>query len=66
MNESNFTHDLLTGPEPPVLLFYMMGVWACITGITGFIANVVAILLFLVSKKVTEKCHLVFKQVQNK
>lgn len=41
-----------SGPRPPAILFYAMGIWACVTGITGILANVVAIVLFTTSKKV--------------
>ena len=46
----NTTNDL--DPKPPIFLFYIMGIWAMITGITGFVANSVAILLFISTKKV--------------
>ena len=38
--------------DPPSLLFYIMGAWSCITGITGFIANAIAIFLYFSSKRV--------------
>ncbi|XP_023344028.1 rhodopsin, GQ-coupled [Eurytemora carolleeae] len=38
-------------PAPPIVLFYLMGIWAMITGITGFLANVIAIFLFVTTKK---------------
>ena len=37
---------------PPTLLLDMMGVWASITGLCGFIANAAAICLFCKSRKV--------------
>ena len=38
--------------QPPVLLFYVMGIWSCVTGMTGILANCVAIALFTTSEKV--------------
>ena len=40
------------GTEPPYLLFYVMGIWSCVTGMTGILANCVAIALFTTSEKV--------------
>ena len=41
--------------EVPVALFSMMGVWACLTGVVGAVANGSAIALFIRSKKVRKK-----------
>ena len=38
--------------QPPTLLLDMMGVWASITGVAGFITNAAAICLFYRSTKV--------------
>jgi hypothetical protein len=37
----------------PALLYAVMGIWATITGLTGFFANSVAIGLFCTSSKVS-------------
>ena len=47
-------------PAPPIVLFYLMGIWAMITGITGFLANVIAIFLFVTTKKVSCDLDLYF------
>ena len=38
---------------PPTILFYVMGVWACLTGITGMASK---ILSFILCIKVSQKC----------
>ena len=38
--------------KPPTLLLDLMGVWASVTGIVGFMANAAAICLFYRSRKV--------------
>ena len=37
---------------PPTLLYYIMGAWAVLTGVTGFLANAIAIILFSSAKQV--------------
>ena len=50
--------------KPPPTLLDIMGVWASLTGVLGFLANGAAISLFCRSSKVqivlTEKLHIFF------
>ena len=44
--------------KPPTMLLNIMGVWASVTGVMGFLANGAAIGLFCRSKKVEEmECY---------
>ena len=43
--------------KPPPELIAIMGVWASVTGVLGFSANLLAILVFVKVKKVNEKLH---------
>ena len=38
---------------PPPVLYKMMGVWSTLTGILGFLANLLAVCLFIKVRKVT-------------
>ncbi len=42
----------------PPLLYAVMGIWASITGLTGFLANSIAIGLFCSSSKVSTGKHI--------